>query len=173
MQHRTIRQLLSLPARRQVKGIVMEIAWYITGFIDGEGCFSVSFNLRRKLSVGIEVRPSFSVSQNKRNLEVLKLVRQYFGCGGIRFDRHDQTYKYEVRSVKDLVTKIIPHFERYPLKTSKTDDFLYFKEICNLVYQNRHLSPKYLPEIIEKAYKMNESGKRRYTKDFLLKQLAR
>lgn len=151
----------------------MEKAWYITGFIDGEGCFSVSFNLRSKLSVGIEVRPSFSVSQNKRNLGVLKFIMQYFDCGAIRFDNHDRTYKYEVRSIRDLVDKIIPHFEHYPLKTSKFNDFIHFKEICSLIRQNYHLSPKYLPEIIEKAYKMNESGKRRYTKDFLLKQLAR
>jgi hypothetical protein len=148
-------------------------AWYITGLVDGEGCFSVSFNLRSRLSVGIEVRPSFSVSQNKRNLEILNFLRRFFGCGGIRFDRHDQTYKYEVRSIKDLIKKIIPHFETYPLRTSKSQDFQYFKEICYHVYRNHHLSPKYLPEIIEKAYQMNQSGRRRYTKDFLLKQLAR
>ena len=101
----------------------MEKAWYITGFVDGEGCFCVSFNLRGKLSVGVEVRPSFSVSQNKKSLEVIKMIQEYFGCGGIRFDKKDQTYKYEVRSINDLVNKIIPNFERFPLKTHKKEDF--------------------------------------------------
>jgi hypothetical protein len=41
--------------------------WYITGLVEGEGCFSVSFNLRDSLKVGIETRVSFSVSLNKRD----------------------------------------------------------------------------------------------------------
>ena len=151
----------------------MEFSWYLTGFVDGEGCFSVSFNLRSRLSTGIEVRPSFSISQNKRNLDLIKQISDYFGCGGVRFDNKDQTYKYEVRSIDDLIKKIVPHFERYPLKTSKHKDFLIFKDICRLVHSSHHLSPKTLPVILEKAYQMNESGKRKYTKEFLLKQLTR
>lgn len=151
----------------------MENAWYITGFVDGEGCFSVSFNLRKQLSSGIEVRPSFSVSQNKRSLEAIKFVASYFGCGGIRFDKKDQTYKYEVRSISDLMERVIPHFDKYGLKSSKRTDFEKFKYICSCVHSNHHLSSKYLPQIIEKAYEMNASGKRKYTKEFLLKQLVR
>ena len=151
----------------------MEFAWYITGFVDGEGCFSVSFNLRSRLSVGIEARPSFSVSQNKRNFEILEIFKEYFGCGAIRFDNSDQTFKYEVRSIEDIIKRVIPHFEKYPLKTSKLNDFNLFKDICDQVSKNHHLSKDYLPEIINQAYKMNVSGTRKYTKDFLLKQLSK
>jgi hypothetical protein len=35
--------------------------WYVTGLVDGEGCFSVSFTLRKRLKIGIETRPSFSI----------------------------------------------------------------------------------------------------------------
>lgn len=151
----------------------MEFSSYLSGFVDGEGCFSVSFNLRRRLNTGIEVRPSFSLSQNKRNFNVLNEIRKYFGCGSIRFDKHDQTYKYEVRAIDKIINNIVPHFEKYPLKTSKLEDYKKFKDICLLVYSNHHLSAKFLPEIIEKAYTMNQSGKRKYKKEFLLKQLAR
>jgi hypothetical protein len=151
----------------------MEFAWYISGFIDGEGCFSVSFNLRSKLKTGIEVRPSFSVSQNKRSLRLIEQLQKYFHCGGIRFDKYDQTYKYEVRSIHDLIKKIIPHFEKYPLKTSKAGDFECFREICQKIYENQHLSFQYLPGIIEKAYQMNDAGKRKYTQAFLLKRLCK
>ncbi|MBU1956035.1 MAG: LAGLIDADG family homing endonuclease, partial [Candidatus Margulisbacteria bacterium] len=57
----------------------MKNPWYITGLCDGEGCFSVSFNLRSKLKTGIEVRPSFSVSLNKRDLEIIQDLEKYFG----------------------------------------------------------------------------------------------
>ena len=150
---------------------VMELDWYITGLVDGEGCFMVSFNLRSGLNTGIEVRPSFSVSQNKRNLEVIKTLQKFFNCGGIRFDKHDQTYKFEVRSIDDLMKKVIPHFEKFPLKTTKSADFRIFQEICQAVNKNFHRSNKYLPDIIKKAYGMNASGRGKYTQDFLLKRL--
>ncbi|MBI5400285.1 LAGLIDADG family homing endonuclease [Candidatus Saganbacteria bacterium] len=151
----------------------MENSWYITGFTDGEGCFSVSFNFRNKLNTGIEVRPSFSISQNKKSLAVLNFVREYFDCGAIRFDHHDQTYKYEVRSIDDIIKQIVPHFDKYSLKTAKVNDFYLFREICYKVHANHHRSQKLLPEIIELAYKMNESGKRKYTEEYLLNRLAR
>ena len=145
-----------------------EQAWYITGFVDGEGCFSVSFNKRAKMKTGIEVRPSFSIGQNKRSLSVLKDIQDYFGCGAIRFSKHDQTYKYEVRSVGDLRTKVLPHFKKYPLRTQKLDDYITFAWICDQIAALQHLNSVKLAAIITKAYAMNESGKRKYTMNELL-----
>lgn len=151
----------------------MDINSYITGFTDGEGCFSVSFSHRKKMNFGIEVRPSFSVSQNRRNLEIIKEFRNFFGCGGIRFSKIDQNYKYEVRSLENLVKVIIPHFQKYPLRTSKEKDFNLFTQICSLMNQNLHLNRDGLINIIDIAYQMNESGKRKYSKQELLKCVAR
>ena len=150
-----------------------EFSWYITGFADGEGCFSVSFNRRAKLKTGIEVRPSFSIAQNKRSLQVLKDIHTYFGCGAIRFSKHDQMYRYEVRSISDIQKRIIPHFQKYPLRTSKARDFEIFAEVCELIHQSKHLNSDYLEQIIRKSYLMNESGTRRNTQEDLLKILAR
>ena len=150
-----------------------EFSWYITGFADGEGCFSVSFNRRAKLKTGIEVRPSFSIAQNKRSLQVLKDIHTYFGCGAIRFSKHDQMYRYEVRSISDIQKRIIPHFQKYPLQTSKARDFEIFAEVCELIHQSKHLNSDYLEQIIRKSYLMNESGTRRNTQEDLLKILAR
>ena len=151
----------------------MDIASYITGFSDGEGCFSVSFTQRRKMNFGIEVKPSFSLSQNKRNLEIIKLLESFFGCGGIRFSKRDQNYKFEVRSLSDLNRKVIPHFEGFPLQTSKIKDYKFFREICELMKQSKHLSREGLIKIIYLAYQMNESGKRKYSKKELLKYVTR
>jgi len=122
----------------------MEFASYISGFTDGEGTFSISFSIRPKLKTQIEVRPSFSISQHKRNLMILKEIKEYFTVGAIRFSKKDQNYKYEVRSTKDLVDKIIPHFIAYPLKTSKLKDFRLFSEVCGMISSNLHLRRKYL-----------------------------
>lgn len=108
----------------------MDIAAYITGFTDGEGSFSISFNHRGKLRTGIEVRPSFAIAQNEASRAVLEQVRDYFQCGNIRFSAGDRTYKYEVRSIEDLTRIIIPHFDKFPLQTAKRNDFKSFKIIC-------------------------------------------
>lgn len=136
--------------------------FYVSGHVDGEGCFTVSFSPRDKLRVKWEVRPSFSVSQNADRAEIIYLLVKYFGCGTVRPDRSDKTLKYEVRGIKDLIDKIIPHFEKYPLQSSKQKDFEYFAEICRRVYQGMHLLPQGLAEIQIEALKMNPSGKRKY-----------
>jgi hypothetical protein len=146
--------------------------WYVTGLVEGEGSFCVSFTFRKKLRLGIETRPSFSVSLHRRNLELLQALRRFFGCGAIRYSRADRTYKYEVRSVPDLVKKILPHFERYPLQGEKAKDFQRFAHICRKVHANLHMNPQHLREIIEEAYQMNPSGQRRHGKEDLLRRLG-
>lgn len=145
--------------------------WWVTGFVDGEGCFSISFSQRKKLSYGIEVRPSFSVSQSSKRFpprEVMDDLRAFFRCGEIRYSRQDGTYKYEVRSLDDLLTTICPHFENYPLRTTKYQDFVTFFQICELMKRNHHRSSQGLHKIITLAYTMNPSGKRKYSEKELL-----
>ena len=149
----------------------MNFASYISGFSDGEGCFCISFNYREKLKTKIEVRPSFAIAQNKRSLNILKKIRDFFECGSIRFSKKDQNYKYEVRSINDLCKKIIPHFVKFPLITSKSEDFKKFKVICEKVSQMKHRNPEQLKELIRLAYKMNCSGKRKYKQAKLLSVL--
>ncbi len=147
----------------------MELESYITGFVDGEGSFLVSFSRRPKLHSGVEVRPSFTVSQHERSRKVLEVLKEFFSCGSIRYNRSDRTWKYEVRSLIDLITKIIPHFQQFPLQTSKQNDFKSFEIICACMNEKRHHQVEGLHSIIEYAYTMNNFGPRRYMKDYLLK----
>ncbi len=147
-------------------------SFYVSGLAEGEDSFSVSFNLRRKLNVGIETRPSFSITLNQRDVELVKALREFFGCGGMRFSRSDRTYKFEVRSINDLMGRIIPHFKNFPLQGSKRRDFELFENICEMVKANKHRNAFYLREIMEMAYRMNPSGKRRYRKEELLRVLG-
>ena len=157
----------------EVKNLVDN--FWITGFVDGEGCFSVSFNLRKKINHGIEVRPSFSLSQKKDsegiNYQVLVNIMKLFQGGNIRFSRNDQTWKYESRNLDHIWKNIIPFFETHPLITAKKNDFAKFKKICFLIRSKQHLSLQGIKEIIEIAITMNKSGKRKYDQDFLLKSL--
>jgi LAGLIDADG endonuclease len=148
------------PRRRQIS---MDVPSYISGYVDGEGCFTVSFSPRPLLRVGWEVRPSFSVSQNADRAEVLTLMRRHFGCGTIRPDRGDRTVKYEVRSIDDLVNRVIPQFEAFPLLSGKHRDFQRFAQVCKLVRAGAHLTAPGFRQVADLALGMNASGRRRYT----------
>ena len=141
---------------------------YISGFSDGEGCFSVSFSKRDKFLIGWETKPSFCVGQNHDRAEVLFLMQKKFECGFMRRDMKDKTLKYEVRSLNDLLAKVIPHFERYPLMSGKAKDFKLFKRICILMEKRRHTTLNGLKEITRLAFQMNPSGMRRYTRNEIL-----
>jgi hypothetical protein len=144
---------------------------YISGYVDGEGCFTVSISPRAKLVVGWEVRPSLSVSQNGDRAEVLRLIQRQFGCGRIRPDRSDKTLKWETRRLEDLLERVIPHFERYPLLSAKRADFDRFARICRLMADGSHRNRLGLIEIVELASGMNPSGKRRYRAEEILAKL--
>ena len=144
---------------------------YISGYVDGEGCFTVSISPRAKLLVGWEVRPSFSVSQNGDRAEVLHALQAYFGCGSIRPDRSDKTLKWETRRLEDLLDRVIPHFERFPLLSGKRLDFERFAAICRLQAAGAHRTKSGLIQIVQIARQMNPSGKRRYDAEAILAQL--
>ena len=150
---------------------------WLTGFTDGEGCFSISFNKRSKLKFNIEVRPSFSISQSGRRnsfdskINILTEIQAYFQCGFIRTYKADGMCKYEVRNISDLHRYIIPHFEKYPLLTIKNEDFENFKTIINFMRANLHLNEKGLISIIDIAFVMNPSGKWKVNKQELYKLL--
>lgn len=149
----------------------MELSSYISGFVDGEGCFCVSFQPSVRHRFGWEIRPSFSVSQNEDRAEVLHIIKEFWKCGSIRPDRSDRTLKYEVRNVSELVGKVIPHFERYPLISSKQREFLAFKKICELMFEHKHLELIGMTAAIKLAFSMNPSGKRKYSCNEILNSL--
>jgi len=151
----------------------MDIPSYVTGFTDGEGCFLVLFSLRQKMKLGIEVRPSFSVSQHKRNKEIVLFLQRYFKCGSVRFSKRDQNYKFETRSIADIMKKIIPHFVSYPLQTTKHEEFLTFKKICQVIYANHHLSKNGMLEILDLSKRLNVSGNKKYNRQDLLRIVSK
>ena len=148
----------------------MDLASYISGFVDGEGCFCVSFQPSKRHRFGWEIRPSFSVSQNADRAELLYVIQRW-GCGFIRPDRSDKTIKFEVRNVGALIEKVLPHFQEHPLASSKQRDVEKFERICKLIHTGRHLKWEGFMEVVKISMQMNPSGKRKYLESDILKSL--
>lgn len=149
----------------------MKLESYISGYVDGEGCFCISIRPRKGNKTGWEVVASFSVAQNEDRAEVIKLIKDYFKCGFIRRSIGDKTLKYETRNINALLTKIIPHFENYPLLSAKQKDFEIFRKVCQKMGKDEHLTKDGIIEIAELISKMNPSGKRDYDRTTILNSL--
>ncbi|MCI0678122.1 MAG: LAGLIDADG family homing endonuclease [Actinobacteria bacterium] len=95
---------------------------WVVGFVDGEGCFSISVVKNAGCRLGWQVQHEFSVTQAAPSRAVLEDLIEFFGCGSIiennRRDNHrDRLMRYAVKRRSDLVHVIIPYFEDHPLRT--------------------------------------------------------
>ena len=71
--------------------------------------------------------------------------------------------------VKDV---LLSHFQKFPLLSDKQKDFELFSKVCDLVTQKEHLSSNGLKKIVDLAFQMNPSGKRKYTKEIITNSLV-
>lgn len=161
--------LINLP-RESMEDFLKKNPAFISGFVDGEGCFTFYFTKRG--AIGLQITPSFSISQLTRSKEILIGLQNYFNCGGIRKVAKDGTMKFEVRSFQEIKKKIIPFFQKNPLYTAKWLDFEIFCTICDLINKGQHLNREGMMQIVELVFKMNNRGQnRKYSKEEFLKIL--
>jgi hypothetical protein len=141
------------------------IGW-ITGFVDGEGCFSINLvrqphrSNRRGYRTGFQVAHQFVVTQGAKSVECLHTMQQFFGVGRLhcnrRHDNHkEDLYQFVVCGRSDLQQKIIPFFQRYPLRTAKRTDFEKFVRCMRIIEVNAHLTVRGLIAIAEIIQTMN------------------
>jgi len=77
------------------------------------------------------------------------------GCGKIELMLKQSAVYFVVVSFKDIFEKIIPLFDKYPIKGVKALDFYDFKRIANLMYNKEHLTEQGLSKIQSIKLNMN------------------
>lgn len=140
---------------------------WIVGFVDGEGCFSISVVRNEQLRLGWQVQHEFSVTQAASSRSALEDLGRYFRCGRIientRHDNHrEPLLRYSVKARQDLTQRIIPFFEDNPLITAKQKDFVSFCTVIDLMLQGVHLHREGLASIAGITQTMNRRQRSRY-----------
>ena len=143
---------------RSVSQSRLEAQW-VVGFVDGEGCFYVGIHPHPEMSAGFQVLPEFAVVQHERDVQLLYALKQFFGCGVVRRN-HGDRMAFRVRNIQHLRERIIPFFEKHPLKSKKQVDFMKFRKILMLMERGEHLKPEGIQQIREIASKMNTQRER-------------
>ena len=126
---------------------------WISGFVDGEGCFHVAINKLPKMSLGYQVLPEFRIVQHKRDIQILDKIKKTLGVGHV-VRNHGDRFELRIRSLEDL-NKIVSFFDNNPLMTKKKTDFKYFKEVIRLMMEKQHLSLEGLKKIANLSSLMN------------------
>jgi len=145
---------------------LIEFRGWVIGFVDGEGCFSVSLvkqanaTGRKGYVTGYQVTPRFTVTQGVQSLGCLEDLKEFFGVGRLCINRRHDDHKedlgqYVVADRLHLSEAIIPFFQRYPLRTAKKLDFEKFAHCVELMNEGRHLTPAGLAVIVEITQTMN------------------
>ena len=155
----------------------LRIEQWILGFTDGEGCFSVSFIKNKTTKAGWQLFPEFVITQGAKSLPALEIIKNYFECGNLfinkRSDNHkEHLYRYCVRSLGDLKTKIIPFFKENSLKTYKRNDFEIFSKIVNMMSEGIHLKESGRKKIAILVEGMNRKKQSRFLKSSETKRQA-
>jgi hypothetical protein len=133
---------------------------WVVGFVDGEGCFSVSIFRQPKAKLGWQVQLHFAVVQSAPSAHVLHDLKQYFGCGYVGVNRRHDNHRHDmwrwvVRSHRDLSQRIIPFFEQNPLRTAKQQEFEKFSGVARMMGQGLHLSVEGMTRIALTTETMN------------------
>ena len=117
---------------------------WIAGFVDAEGMFAIG-NETSNYAL------TFGLTQSEIDQDLLQELQKYFNLGNIKKSRN--TYVYTVTSLKHIINKIIPFFEKNKLCTSKNFNFLKFRQVALLKDKKLHLTVhgrKRINNIVEK-----------------------
>ena len=99
--------------------------YWIVGFTDAEGCFTVTIQKVKTLKLGWRVLAGFQITLHKREEALLRRIQEFFGVGEVV--QNGNCFMFRVKSLNDISQVIIPFFEKYPLISQKRSDFELFR----------------------------------------------
>lgn len=126
---------------------------YIVGFVDGEGCFSITVNRHEKNR--LEIRLIFEIEVREDDIDILRQIQSTLQCGNIyklSYDRYQKWrahVKYKVSNFGDVSEKIIPFFTAHPLQAKKRFQFAKFCFVAKMMQRKEHLTNNGIQRILE------------------------
>jgi len=128
---------------------------WVTGFVDGDGCFSIVILKNLESKLGWRVKPVFSISLHKKDRIILEKIQSYFGGIGNIYPQSINGIQYQVFSQQELADTIIPFFNKYTLLTQKWADFELFKRALEVINSKEHLTIEGLRKIVTLKASLN------------------
>ena len=137
-----------IPWNKGLKGIIhknkftnYKKAW-LSGFIDGEGCFIASQDKHRHFHVAL------SINLRADDIQTLYYVKSLFSTGRLMNFSKKYVSKYDnanrnavcrlsIDSITELYEKVIPIFDEYPLLSKKGQHYKIWRKIVKILYKTK------------------------------------
>lgn len=128
--------------------------WFVTGFVDGEGCYKISIAKDEAYKTGWRASMDFSISLHVKDRAVLEKIKNFLGVG--RISKHGaESVQLRVQSITEI-EKIIEHFGNFPLKTQKYADYELWKKAYGLILKKEHLTPDGIRQLVNLRASINK-----------------
>ncbi len=144
--------------------------YYLAGFVDGEGCFTICIKKEPTTRFGWAIDPEFRVVQHKKGKDILLALQNTLNCGNIQVKPgQENILELVIKNRRHLTEKVIPFFRRYKL-FGKREVFEIFCKVVNLMENKEHSTQEGFIKILDEVFKINQ-GIRKYSKEEILENL--
>jgi hypothetical protein len=128
---------------------------YLAGLVDGEGCFVLRTNTRNGArGKSVVCWAAFNIALRADDYEILELTRSFLQCGHVYYcprkrnrENEKPTMVFSVTRNRELLSKVVQHFDRFPLRAKKAKAYDIWKEgAVFLMARNDGAPKKWSPE---------------------------
>jgi len=128
---------------------------FISGFIDGDGSFFISFQRNGEIKTG------FNITNDLFSKPLLEIVKQKLGKIGSIREGTKKELVYTVTGLNQIVEFLIPFIDKHPVFSEKSIHYVKFRTISIMLKRENPLSLESKLNAIDLAYNMNKKGKHR------------
>jgi hypothetical protein len=125
--------------------------WFVTGFVDGEGAFTYSRS-------GRQIALYFAVKLTAADRPILEELQSYFGGAGRIYSvlpraaptprsGFSKAASYYRVTRRDELPRIVDHFDRFPLRTTKRVQYEIWRRMVALKQEFRSSDREALAEL--------------------------
>jgi len=108
----------------QAKKLSKMDPFFLTGFTDAEGSFTLHIRSNDKYTSKWKVQYGFTIGIHKKDIAILESIQLTLGVGKL-FTMGKEGVQFRVESLENI-SVVIDHFNKYPLQTKKQLDFKLF-----------------------------------------------
>lgn len=138
---------------------------YVCGFVDGEGCFTITISKHKTKKLGLDARLHFEIELRADDEELLRRIQEALNCGKIyhlnykRYGWHPHV-ELKVSSIKEIESNIIPFFQKHKLQGKKRHSFDFFVQAFQVFKDREHLTHEGIEKLLKIRQKMNKYSKK-------------
>ena len=137
---------------------------YIAGFVDGEGCFYLTFRSEIRHERPGKPKyyrwtPYFAINIREDDREILEKIKYTIDCGRVYILNREGPRRiahYIIQNLDDLYLKVLPFFNQYKLRAKKRHDFELWSDALKIMYRIKKNKGRCTIEDHQKLFSIRE-----------------